>query len=243
MLYAIGDIHGNVDFMIQKLETIPREALLPVYVILLGDAGLNFYLDKRDDRQKEALQSYLNQRKDTMKLLFVRGNHEARPQNICSYDQKKMFGGRVLVEDKYPDLIFLKDGELYQIEGENFMVLGGGYSVDYFKRLMHRWSFFVDEELSELEFGKIIESKGMEGRKVHVLSHMVCEAYSPAYYESGRIPRTEYYLQKFFEQYKAQIIDWWCGHYHRQYQKRLPEGIVINFCYKNLEEIIKKEAL
>lgn len=28
------------------------------------------------------------------------------------------------MEDKYPDLIFLKDGELYQIEGENFMVLG-----------------------------------------------------------------------------------------------------------------------
>ena len=70
MLYAIGDIHGNVDFMIQKLETIPREALLPVYVILLGDAGLNFYLDKRDDRQKETLQIYLNQREDAMKLLF-----------------------------------------------------------------------------------------------------------------------------------------------------------------------------
>ena len=56
------------------------------------------------------------------------------------------WGGQVYVESEYPNLIFLKDGELFKIEGSQYLVLGGGYSSDYFSRMLNNEGWWPDEE-------------------------------------------------------------------------------------------------
>ena len=88
-------------------------------------------------KQKERLQRKINELKEEkifVQILFVRGNHEARPSKLDTYKEKLFYDGSAYVEEKYPDLIFLKDGERYRVEDKNFMIIGGGYSKDFFER-------------------------------------------------------------------------------------------------------------
>ena len=38
-----------------------------------------------------------------------------------------MFDGKVFIEEEYPNLIFAKDGEIYNINNKSFLVIGGAY--------------------------------------------------------------------------------------------------------------------
>ena len=62
-------------------------------------------------------------------------NSENRPQNICFYQEKQWHGGRVLYEDDFPNILFPIDGDIFDIEGKQCIVIGGAYSVDKFYRL------------------------------------------------------------------------------------------------------------
>ena len=88
-------------------------------LIILGDAGINYCLDERDKELKQQLNSL------GLKLFCIRGNHEERPENIETYEEKEMFGGKVFIEREFPNLIFAKDGEIYNIDGNKVLVLGG----------------------------------------------------------------------------------------------------------------------
>ena len=44
----------------------------------------------------------------------------------------------VWVEDKYPNLLFAKDGEVYDFDGYKCLVIGGAYSVDKYWRIFRR---------------------------------------------------------------------------------------------------------
>lgn len=48
-------------------------------LIILGDAGINFYLDDRNQQFKEELSQY------PITLFCVHGNHEEKPYNIDRY--------------------------------------------------------------------------------------------------------------------------------------------------------------
>lgn len=48
-------------------------------LIVLGDVGINYYLNEEDRNYKEYL------KKLNLKLFCVRGNHEERPENISTY--------------------------------------------------------------------------------------------------------------------------------------------------------------
>ena len=43
-------------------------------------------------------------------------------------------GGLVYREEEYPNLVFAKDGEIYDIAGKKTIVIGGAYSVDKWYR-------------------------------------------------------------------------------------------------------------
>ena len=91
-------------------------------MIILGDAGINFCMDHRDEELKNAL--------DKMPLTFlcVHGNHEERPYNISSYRTKVWHGGLVYYEDAHPTILFAKDGEMYEMNGKKVIAIGGAYS-------------------------------------------------------------------------------------------------------------------
>lgn len=84
-------------------------------------------------------------------LFCVRGNHEKRPETIEGYREVTWHGGSVYMEEAFPNLIFAKDGEIYDIDGKKTIVIGGAYSIDKWYRLKMNYKWFEDEQLSEEE--------------------------------------------------------------------------------------------
>ena len=105
----------------------------------MGDVGINYYLDGYDKKLKERLSKY------NLKLFYIQGNHEDRPENIPSYHEVEMFGGQVYIEDEYPNLIFAKNGELYTFNGKSVLVIGGAYSIDKDYRISKGYPWFKNE--------------------------------------------------------------------------------------------------
>ena len=128
MIYLTGDIHGDQR---QALWVIERYGLTKEDVlVLLGDVGLNYYGNDQGDRKRK---KHLNAA--GMPILCIHGNHEARPLTIPTYHETEWHGGIVYTEDAFPNLLFAKDGEIFDLEGKKCIVLGGAYSVDKYYRL------------------------------------------------------------------------------------------------------------
>ena len=68
-------------------------------------------------------------------LFCIHGNHEERPENIASYKTKIYHDGIVFYEDNYSNILFAKDGEIYNFNHKSVLVIGGAYSVDKYFRL------------------------------------------------------------------------------------------------------------
>ena len=87
MVYITGDTHGNfnrIKNFCARNNTTKNDIL-----IILGDAGINYDLDGKD----EYLKYQLN--KLPITLFCIHGNHEERPENISSYIEIELFGGKV----------------------------------------------------------------------------------------------------------------------------------------------------
>ena len=65
------------------------------------------------------------------------------------YKSQEWNGGKVWVEEAYPNILFAKDGEIYDIAGMKTIVIGGAYSVDKFYRLSKGYNWFEDEQPSD----------------------------------------------------------------------------------------------
>lgn len=104
-----------------------------------------------------------------------------------TYKEKLFYDGLAYVEEKYPNLIFLKDGERYTIEGKRFLVIGGGYSKDFFERVLRGYGYWYDEELSDWEFQEIADTIAEKQEKLYILSHMLPIKWSPDGAKRGRL--------------------------------------------------------
>ena len=109
-------------------------------MVILGDAGINFYRDKRDDELKE----YLSELPVT--LLCIHGNHEERPDEILGYEEREWHGGIVLFQPDYPNILFAWDGEVYDFDGKKAIAVGGADSVDKYYRLANGLPWFPTEQ-------------------------------------------------------------------------------------------------
>ena len=138
MVYITGDIHGS---SIRIYEFAKRHKLTKKdVIIILGDVGANYYGDERDERTKENLS------KVKARILCIHGNHEMRPESISSYKEILWRGGIVYVEEEFPNLLFAKDGEVYDLNGKKAIAIGGAYSADKFYRLSKGMKWFADEQ-------------------------------------------------------------------------------------------------
>lgn len=97
-----GDTHGDYRNFPKK-DILGEDAAL----IILGDAGINYFINYRDKELKIKLNKlgYL--------MYVVQGNHELHPSNIESYNRvwDENVNGYVWVEELYPNLRFLIDLE------------------------------------------------------------------------------------------------------------------------------------
>ena len=76
--YITGDTHG--DFSRFSYYDKLKENIA---VIICGDASVNYYLNKKDRKLKEALRDILPK----VTFYLVRGNHEARPESLITMKQ------------------------------------------------------------------------------------------------------------------------------------------------------------
>ena len=217
-------------------------------VIILGDAGINYLLDKRDDEFKNGL---INKYK--CYFYCVRGNHEARPQDIDGmklvYDEN--VNGEIYIQDEYPTIRYFKDWGIYRINNYKVAVVGGAYSVDKWHRLARvgvdsindpdylrpeKTSWFPNEQLSIEEMAKAT----MELRDQHydfIFTHTCPINWEPAdlflnTVSQGKVDKTtEIFLSEL-----ARKINWeiWCfGHYH---ESRL-ERPFVEMYYRDIENL------
>ena len=131
----VSDTHGGVS-TITRISNIKRNN--PGFedgelgVIILGDAGLNFYLNKTDKKHKKMLNNM------GVKIYCVRGNHEQRPELIPGMHLENDFqvGNMTWMEEEFPNIRYFADGGNYVIDGHPTLVIGGAYSVDKYWRLI-----------------------------------------------------------------------------------------------------------
>ena len=209
MIYITGDTHRDFS-RLNNLEISEDDML-----IVLGDACINFFLNDEDVNLKR----YLNNFK--LKLFCIRGNHEERPENISTYKEVDMFGGKVYIEDEFPNLIFAKDGEAYNIDGKSVLVIGGANSVDKEYRIAHGIEWFKDEQLTSDEKSKILEK--VKGKHFDiVLSHTCPYKYEPrevfiSGIDQAKVDKSmEYFLDEIEK--NIDYDKWYCGHYHTEKQ-------------------------
>ncbi len=141
MIYLTGDTHGDFERIFafcQRFET-SRDDIM----IILGDVGLNFYGGYTDKEKKARLAKNL-----PITLFCIHGNHEKRPFTIPSYKEKLWHGGTVYHEESYPNLLFAKDGEIFDLEDTQTVVIGGAYCVDKQYRLTDGYGWWDYEQPS-----------------------------------------------------------------------------------------------
>ena len=209
MVYITGDEHR--DFSRYKYFHLYEEDLL----IILGDSCINYYRDITDRALKEELKKLKNS------FFLVRGNHEERPENIDTYKEVDMFGGKVYIEEEYPNLIFAKDGEIYNIDNTRILVIGGAYSVDKEYRLRNNMPWFPSEQLTLDERSNIYHKVKGEHFDI-VLSHTCPLKYEPreVFLKGINEAKVDKTMEKFLDVIEESISydKWYCGHFHTEKQ-------------------------
>ena len=222
-IYILGDIHGSIkpirDFytLLNSSFNENKRPSAEDLLILVGDAGVNFYLDGRDITFKKKLGKY------KFTYLIIRGNHEERASNIADNTNwhYEAFGdnGEVLVENNFPYIKYAKDDpSCLTINGKNILILPGAYSVDKYYRLQNNWSWFQDEQLTEEEMYK---GEVLAREKKHwdlILSHTCPLSFQPVDLFISAVDQStvDNTMERWMESFERDInYDLWCwGHYH-----------------------------
>lgn len=227
MTYFTGDIHGQPYGIQRFCETVKLGA--KDTLVILGDVGANYYGNERDALTKSVLANL----KPT--ILCIHGNHEIRPANISTYQLMEWNGGLVWREPQYPNLLFAKDGEIYQIGKLRYLVIGGAYSVDKFYRLHKGYGWWEDEQPSD-EIKAYVEQQIATKEFDIILSHTCPYKYEPREMFLSMVDQstvddsTEKWLDKIEDSTK--YMAWFCGHWHTN--KRIDR---MHFLYNSFESV------
>lgn len=243
-IFALGDIHGKWqpirDFYLKnkiEYELDTKENVM----ILLGDSGLNYFFNYRDEEVKSKLCKF------PFTYFVIRGNHEQRPsicmdQNRSHWHMENFWNNLVYVENKYPNIKYALDGpgiysmpyisgyregteeNNYNDKGKPFyrfrkvLTLPGAYSVDKHYRLANGWSWFEGEQMTEAEMN-IARCLIKEHKNIDlVLSHTCPIIYEPTDLFLSCIDQSM--VDKTMERFLGEVeycIDyklWLWGHYH-----------------------------
>ncbi len=184
-------------------------------MVVLGDAGFNYYRSVKDDGSKKFASKF------PITLLCIHGNHEIRPQNIPTYKETTYHGGKVLYEEEYPDILFAVDGEVYDLDDFKCIVIGGAYSVDKYYRLDRGFGWWPDEQPSPEIRARVEAVLDQRAWQVDVvLSHTCPLRYEPVEVFISGIDQSQ--VDKSTETWLGQIEAklhykrWYCGHYHTE---------------------------
>jgi len=209
--YITGDTHSNF-LRIKDFCRIYKPDPDDIMVIL-GDVGLNFYGGHQDDKRKRSVS------KLPLTLFCIHGNHEMRPTEMPGYEETTFCGGTVWYEPCFPNLLFAKDGEVYDFGGKKCLVIGGAYSPDKPYRVANGLPWF-DTEQPTAEIRARVEARiaAMRGEIDYVFSHTCPKKYEPVecflpQVDQSKVDKsTERWLDTIESGLKYER--WYCGHWH-----------------------------
>ena len=139
MIYLTGDTHGSyrhVRRFVAEHDVGPADVL-----ICLGDTGFDYFNDERDAQIKDKAEHM------GITLLCIRGNHDRNPASLPSYHLIPWRGGEVYCDDRWPSILFARDGSVFDLDGRTAVAIGGAYSVDKAYRLAKGYAWYPDEQL------------------------------------------------------------------------------------------------
>lgn len=252
-LIFTGDTHGGMA-TVSRIDNIKRN--IPEYkpeetmIVILGDAGLNFWLNNTDKKNKKILNSM------NYHIYCVRGNHEQRPELIKSMVlvNDENVNNVVYMEEAFPNIRYFVDGKIYNLLGYKCLVVGGAYSIDKWYRLARagyskdeaeiadpkKCGWFKDECLTAAEMTAIMEK--VKGESVDfVLSHTCPLSWEPTDLFLNGIDQStvDKSMEVWFDELKDNIKwkYWLFGHYHAE---RIERPHVEQFYqgYEDVESII-----
>ena len=221
MIYVTGDCHGHFDKVFKFCMT--HKTTRSDILIILGDAGINFYNDIRDYFKRRDLTTL------PITILCIHGNHEMRPTHMDDFDpftlqklDKKMYrlvswnGGKVYKSSWMPNVLFARDGDVYELEGKSVLVCGGAYSPDKPYRLSKGWPWFSDEQPDTRIKHRVEKAIATRDGKVDiVLTHTIPMKFLTELHLDpieGIDQSTESWLDSIEESLDYSL--WYAGHFH-----------------------------
>ena len=211
MIYITGDTHRDFS----RIKTFCKEHGTNQnddVMIILGDAGINYFCDHRDDEYKRYLQKF------PVTFFCVHGNHEMRPWHCAGMIVRDWHGAPAYHQEAYPNIYYAMDASIYHFAGYRCLVIGGAYSVDKYYRLSRGWHWFPDEQPTE-EIKKQVDRAIAENSDISVVLSHTCpyqyipkEAFLSSIDQSTVDDSTERYLDTVKERVNYQ--KWYCGHWH-----------------------------
>ncbi|MGM9972290.1 MAG: metallophosphoesterase [Anaeroplasmataceae bacterium] len=207
MILVTGDTHGTIDY--EKIHNLNKKSILGKndYLIIAGDFGGVW--------NKNTLENDLSYyTKLPFNVLFVDGNHE-NFDLLNSYPVTIWNGGKVHIIKN--NIIHLMRGQIYNIDGKTIFTLGGGTSIDKYRRIEHI-SWWKEEIPSEEEILEAKENLIKYNNKVDYIITHSCDTYTlnnPKLYYNGN--KCEAFTDNMILDYFEENIDykhWYFGHYH-----------------------------
>lgn len=235
-----GDCHQDFS----RFNNYPFKDREDYGLIILGDASWNYWINNKDKKIKQFFH-------DTYKFTVycVRGNHEARPQDIegmiLTFDDN--VNGQVYYEPDFPRIRYFKDWGSYRLKTNDYgniyiAVIGGAYSVDKYYRLARKYQWFENEELSEEEMAKCEKDLSFKAYDI-VFSHTCplkwepTDLFLPSVDQSTVSKRMENFLNNLEERINYHI--WLFGHYHQdRIERPYVEQFYTDTC--SIEEVLER---
>lgn len=228
-VYITGDTHRDFSRIKEFCEY--AETTIDDVMIILGDAGINYCLNQMDDLLKYELSQL------PITLFCIHGNHEERPYEINTYEEIEWHGGIAYAEPFYPNLVFAKDGEIYDFDGKKAMVIGGAYSVDKYYRLSNNLNWFETEQPDDTIMNFVESQLDKVDWKIdYIFSHTAPLKYEPTDVFIPGLNQED--VDKITEKWLDKIEDsldyehWFLGHYHTdRYEGR------VSIMFEEIEEL------
>ncbi len=228
MIYITGDTHSDFTRVIEFCHD--QGTTLDDILIILGDAGINYFADERDRHLKQLLSAL------PITFFCLHGNHERRPHTLPVYREAEWNGGKVFIEDEFPNLIFPRDGEIFTLGGASCIVIGGAYSVDKYFRLQYGWHWFNDEQPDGVIKAQVEDQLVSLDHQVEVVLSHTCplkyvpvEVFIPGLDQSQVDKSTEQWLDTIED--RLTYRKWYCAHFHTE--KKIEK---IQFLFGTIEE-------
>lgn len=200
MIYITGDTHGRAEEFLGRFDKTPT---IEDTVIVAGDFGFIF-----SEYQKEGLETLKTL---PFKIAFVDGNHENFTE-LCKYPEEQWNGGTVhRIAD---NIVHLKRGELFTIEGNTFFTFGGAYSIDKAWRV-ENISWWSGELPSADEYAHGREKLSQCGFAVdYIVTHTCPESLTERV--CLRPNSADLELRRFLQEVADNVSykHWYFGHFH-----------------------------